>query len=176
MGRLVFWCCIAAPEHQTARYWLCATGAWTSYCLCRGYLAGICVPAHSGGVCGYFGFAEITTYPTPKGNVREPGSLTHPQVNPVEGVAPQRGSPVPPTPLHRGERARSRVPGGSGGVSGMFGEAEHSRHPTPKGCEGSTPTYNIVCWRCGAALLHHTANTPEGTTLCSHDALFHVWM
>jgi hypothetical protein len=39
------------------------------------------------------------------------------------------------TTPHRGAHARCRVPGDSGGVSEMFGEAEHSRYPTPKGYE-----------------------------------------
>jgi hypothetical protein len=44
------------------------------------------VPAHSGGVYGFFDFVEKTIHPTPKGSVREPDSLTHPQGTPVEGT------------------------------------------------------------------------------------------
>jgi hypothetical protein len=43
------------------------------------------VPTHSGGVCSFFDEVEKTTNPTPKGSVREPGSHTHPRVNPIEG-------------------------------------------------------------------------------------------
>jgi hypothetical protein len=39
-------------------------------------------------------------------------------------------------PCAQGENTRARVPGYSGGVSGMVGEADHARHPTQKGCEG----------------------------------------
>jgi len=46
------------------------------------------VPAHSGGVYGFFDFVEKTIHPTPKGSVREPGSLTLPQVNPIEDPRP----------------------------------------------------------------------------------------
>ena len=46
------------------------------------------VPTHSGGVCGFFDEVEKPTHPTPKGSVREPGSLTHPLVKPIEGCAP----------------------------------------------------------------------------------------
>ncbi len=44
-----------------------------------------CVPDHSGGVYSFCGVAAKTINPTPKGSVREPGSLTHPQVTPIEG-------------------------------------------------------------------------------------------
>jgi hypothetical protein len=43
------------------------------------------VPAHSGGVFAFFDEVEKRKHPTAKGSVREPGSLTHPQVKPVEG-------------------------------------------------------------------------------------------
>jgi hypothetical protein len=33
------------------------------------------VPAYSGGVFGFFDFVEKPKHPTPKGSVREPGSL-----------------------------------------------------------------------------------------------------
>jgi hypothetical protein len=33
-----------------------------------------------------FGYAKHFLSPTPKGSVREPGSLTLPQVNPAEGI------------------------------------------------------------------------------------------
>jgi hypothetical protein len=46
------------------------------------------VPAHSGGVFAFFDEVEKRKHPTPKGSVREPGSLTHPQVTPFEGFAP----------------------------------------------------------------------------------------
>jgi hypothetical protein len=47
------------------------------------------VPAHSGGVYGFFDEVEKTIHPTPKGSVGEPGSRTLPQVNPIEGHGPQ---------------------------------------------------------------------------------------
>jgi predicted HTH domain antitoxin len=43
------------------------------------------VPAHSGGVSQFFDEVEKLRNPTPKGSVREPGSLTHPQVTSVDG-------------------------------------------------------------------------------------------
>ena len=48
------------------------------------------VPAHSGGVFAFFDFVEKRKHPTPKGSVRGPGSLTHPQVTPIEGSGPSQ--------------------------------------------------------------------------------------
>jgi hypothetical protein len=42
------------------------------------------VPAYSGGVFAFFDEVEKRKHPTPEGSVREPGSLTPPQVNPAE--------------------------------------------------------------------------------------------
>ena len=52
------------------------------------------VSAHSGGVFAFFDFVEKRKHPTPKGSVREPGSLTLPQVTLIEGVPPQQVSPA----------------------------------------------------------------------------------
>ncbi len=53
------------------------------------------VPAHSGGVFAFFDEVEKRKHPTPKGSVREPGSLTHPMVTPIEMVLPQILNPKP---------------------------------------------------------------------------------
>ncbi len=47
------------------------------------------VPTHSGGVFAFFDFVEKRKHPTLKGSVREPGSLTLPQVIPIETPNPE---------------------------------------------------------------------------------------
>ncbi len=53
-------------------------------CLRTAKNARSCVPQLYRGVCCFFDFVEKTTNPTRMGSVREPGSLTHPQVTPIE--------------------------------------------------------------------------------------------
>ena len=53
-------------------------------CLRTAKNARCCVPQLYRGVCCFFDFVEKTTNPTRMGSVREPGSLTHPQVTPIE--------------------------------------------------------------------------------------------
>jgi hypothetical protein len=57
-------------------------------CLRKAKNARKIVPTHSGGVYGFFDEVEKTIHPTLKGSVREPGSLTHPQVTPTESPVP----------------------------------------------------------------------------------------
>ncbi len=61
-------------------------------CLRKAKNARKSVPAHSGGVFAFFDFVEKRKHPTPKGSVREPGSLTHPQVTPIDLSTPH--SPI----------------------------------------------------------------------------------
>jgi hypothetical protein len=83
------------------------------------------VPQLCSGVYGVFDFVENTIHPTRMGSVREPGSLTHPQVTPIEGFSP--GKALTPAPLggehpaassacKRVGNARRCVPTHSGGV------------------------------------------------------------
>ncbi len=58
---------------------LLANGQETHAAACHGFAVGCFV---------FFGFAEKTKHPTRMGSVREPGSLTHLQVTPAEGVPP----------------------------------------------------------------------------------------
>jgi hypothetical protein len=57
-------------------------------CLRTAKNARCCVPQLYRRVYCFFDEVEKTIYPTRMGSVREPGSLTHPQVSPVEIVRP----------------------------------------------------------------------------------------
>ena len=95
-------------RQQKGDLWGCAPSTGVTcggLCLRTAKHARKSVPAHSGGVFAFFDFVEKRKHPTPKGSVREPGSLTHPQVTPIEGCAPMgnvrelhahgAGSPTP---------------------------------------------------------------------------------
>jgi hypothetical protein len=71
--------------------------------------AGACQPILVGFMV-FFDEVEKTINPTPKGSVREPGSLTLPQVTPIEGFTPLRASAC-----KRLANARRGVPAHSGG-------------------------------------------------------------
>jgi hypothetical protein len=87
------------PPHHPTQWGSPSVGVTCSaYCLCRDTTARRRVPAHSDGVSGFFGVAKKTRHPTPKGSVKEHGSLTHPPVPPLNGGHPQWGAPVAHTP------------------------------------------------------------------------------
>jgi hypothetical protein len=64
------------------------------------------IPDHSGGACGFCGYAAKNTSPTLKGCVREPDPLTHPQVTPLGGL--KGGYFAPGQPYHNGANNCSR--------------------------------------------------------------------
>ena len=81
------------PHSKGERTWFPQEGGSPStgvtcggLCLRKAKHARKSVPAHSGGVFAFFDEVEKRKHPTPKGSVREPGSLTHPQMTPIEGV------------------------------------------------------------------------------------------